>query len=282
MARPIIEPISMEMLPEFAAFLNANMGQIRSTEDWILGLSASWDAHRPNYGFVLRENGRITGGIGAIYAQRIIRGQTEKFCNITSWCVLDSHRKWSMPLAMAAVGQPGYHFTDFSPTKVVGGVLRFLKFKPLDEAIVVIPNGISPQLRGRILSTPARIAEALGGHALQVWLDHSNFHWLEHVLVGQPGNWCHLIYKRDRLKGLSSARILYRSNAEILERYLPRLAWHLLCRGLLTTQIERRFLSHLPRVCRLRTGFNPKLYLSSTLGDEDIDYLYSESMVLDL
>lgn len=282
MTKPIIEAIRAETLPEFAAFLSANMGQNRNAEEWENGLNTSWCHDRPNYGFFLRDNGRIVGGIGAIYSQRRIRGTIEKFCNITSWCVLDSYRKWSMPLAMAVVSQPGYHFTDFSPTKVVGGVLRFLKFKPLDEAVVVIPNGIFPQLRGTILSTPARIAETLTGPALQAWEDHLKFPWLEHVVVGQPGNWCHLIYKRDRLKSLPSARILYRSHPAILQLYLPRLAWHLLCRGLFTTQIERRFLADPPPVSKMRTGFNPKLYLSSTLEDEDIDYLYSESVALDL
>jgi len=281
-AKPIIEPISAATLPQFAAFLSANMGNRRRSEDWIAGLQTDWHGDRPNHGFLLREEQTIVGGIGAFYAQRRIRGQTEKFCNITSWCVLDSHRKWSMPLAMAVIKQPGYHFTDFSPTQVVGGVLRFLKFKPLDEAVAVIANALAVPLGGKIVATPAGIARGLTGDARQIWQDHAQFGWLRHVLVGQPGHWCHVIYKRDRFKGLPSARIVYRSDADLLASYLPRLAWHFLGAGMVTTQIERRFLRDLPRFSRLRTGFNPKLHLSATLRDEDIDYLYSESVALDL
>ena len=78
-----------------------------------------------NHGFAIRNTaGRMVGGIGAIYAERIIRGRPERFCNITSWCVLDEYRSHSMRLAMALVSQPGYHFTDLSPTTIVAGSLN--------------------------------------------------------------------------------------------------------------------------------------------------------------
>lgn len=282
MARPSIEAVTAETLPEFATFLQDNMGHPRSAADWISGLQTQWAGERPNYGFVLRDEGRIVGGIGAFYAERPIRGKLERFCNITSWCVLESHRKWSMPLAMAVVSQPGYHFTDFSPTKVVGGVLQFLKFKPLDEGVVVIPNFPASPWRGQIVATPAGIEHTLSSEMVTVWRDHAAFPWLRHVLVGTPGDWCHLIYKRGSFKGLPCARIVYLSHPELFQRHWGRLAWHFLGRGLASTHVERRFLTALPAFSRLRTGFNAKLYLSQTLGDADIDYLYSESVALDL
>ncbi|MBK8376007.1 MAG: hypothetical protein IPL18_14590 [Sphingomonadales bacterium] len=51
---------------------------------------------------------------------------------------------------------------------------------------------------------------------------------------------------------------------------------------MMTTHIERRMLERLPRLARVRTGFNPKQYLSQTLEPSDIDYLYSETIALDL
>ena len=49
-----------------------------------------------------------------------------------------------------------------------------------------------------------------------------------------------------------------------------------------STHVEKRMLTAPPRLARLRTGFNPKQYLSPTLAASDIDYLYSESVALDL
>lgn len=283
MAKPIIEPISAETLEEFALFLDGNMGQQHTIEDWVQGLKTSWsNVDRPNFGFMMRDDGRIVGGIGAIYARRIIRGQVENFCNITSWCVLDAYRKYSMQLAMAVLAQPGYHFTDFSPTKVVGGVLQFLKFKPLDDAVVVIANLPVPPWHGRLVTDSHAVERALTGAAAEVWRDHAGFPWLKHVLVGDPGHWCHVIYKRDTFKGVPCARIVYLSDASVFERCFGRLAAHFFRLGMMSTHVERRFLARVPRFSKVRSGFNQKVYLSATLNDGDIDYLYSESVALDL
>src|ERR1700674_1447757 len=201
MPHPTIEPITDSSLPEFATFLNAHLASERSPEVWVKCLRASWSPSRPNYGFVLRDSGQVMGGIGAYYADRLIRGRPERFCNITSWCVLDAYRRHSMRLAMAIVGQPGYHFTDFSPTTVVGGVLRFLKFRPLDERQAVILNLPWPSFNGQLLHRPGDIASALRGEALRIYRDHTDFAWLRHVLIGTRDGWCHVIYKRGRFKG---------------------------------------------------------------------------------
>lgn len=282
MAKPTIEPITEQTLPEFAAFLVENMSYKRSLEDWVAGLRTSWGCVPPNYGFVMRDGGRIVGGIGAIYAKRLIRGREENFCNITSWCVLDSHRKYSMQLAMHVVGQPDFHFTDFSPTKVVAGALQFLKFKSLDEGVVVLPNLPLAPGPGKVVAAPEEIARKLSGHLAEAWRDHASFAWLNHVLVGDGETWCYMVYKRKVFKGLPCASVIYVSDKELLDKYLNCLTRHLFWRGVFSTHIERRMLGRLPLISKLRTGFNPKQYLSSTLHDSDIDYLYSETVALDL
>ena len=184
---------------------------------------------------------------------------------------------------MDVIRQPGYHFTDFSPTKVVGGTLKFLKFKELDERVAVILNlpGLS---RGGVdvLHLPEEIESALVDDALKIYRDHAAYPWLQHALVGKPGGWCHVIYKRRVFKGLPAATVLYLSDGNLFYRNFGRLANHLLRRGLVSTHVECRFLENVPKPFKIRTGFNPKLYLSSTLADADIDYLYSETMALDL
>ena len=282
MAKPIIEPITEATLPEFAAFLETNMPVKRTAKEWISGLKTNWAGERPNFGFLMRDQEAVVGGIGAYYADRVIRNQPEQFCNITSWCVLDSHRKYSMQLALSIAGQAGYHFTDFSPTKVVAGALQFLKFKPLGDGVAVIPNLPLAFLSGRIVSNPAEIEKTLSGMMLKIWHDHSSFPWLLHVIVGGEQGWCHVIYKRGRFKSMASANIIYISDGELFGQYLKRLGWHFFWQGIMTTHIECRMLPHLPKLARVRTGFNPKQFLSQTLEPSDVDYLYSETVALDL
>lgn len=283
MARPTIEPITSERLPEFCAFLNEHLDASRPVSAWLESFRVQWARQVPNHGFALLNEGRIVGGIGALYADRWVRGRHETFCNITSWCVLDAHRQQSMRLAMAVIAQPGLHFTDLSPTKVVGGTLQFLKFKPIDERQVVVPNlpwwaPGSP----RILDRPSDIEAALSGQALRDYRAHAVFPWLRHLVMGSSDAWCHVIYKRRSYKGLPSAQILYASDRQLLQTGLRRLCSSFAARGMATTHLERRWLSTPPKLSVERHGFNAKVFLSPTLEAADIDYLYTETMALDV
>lgn len=282
MAKPTIEAISKENLQEFADFLVQHMSYKRSSQAWVDGLSANWAAERPNYGYMLRDEGCVVGGIGAIYADRLIRGRIERFCNITSWCVLDDYRKFSMQLAMRLVAQERIHLTDFSPTKVVAGALQFLKFQPLDEAVIVLPNLSIPGFGWRVETDPTRIGQGFSGELAKKWQDHAKFPWLNQILLGRQGQWCHVVYKRRTFKGLPSASILYLSDGEIFLQGLAAVKLHFLLRGIVSTHVERRMLPAVPRIAKIRTGFNTKQFKSDTLTSDDIDYLYSESVALDL
>lgn len=283
MARPQLEPVTAANLDEFCRFLHEHLNPAISPEGFRTGLTRSWHVEPPNHGFIVRDDGRIVGGIGAIYAERPLAGRRERFCNITGWCVLESHRAQSMRLAMAVTSQKGWHFTDLSPTKVVGSMLQFLKFQALDERQAVLLNlpGL-PGLGARVLHRAADIEAALQGDALQVWRDHAAFSWLQHVLVGRPGQWCHVIYKRRQFKGLPTASVLYLSDGEAFVRGWRALAGHLLARGMASTQVELRSLPRRPWPSAVRSGFNAKVFLSDRLQASQIDVLYSETVALDL
>jgi hypothetical protein len=280
--RPIVEAVTDATVGEFAAFLHEHLDSSRSTADWIDGLRTHWGATRPNYGYILRDKGRIVGGIGAIYADRVVHGESVALCNITSWCVLDDYRQQSMRLAISLVSQPGYHFTDFSPTRTVAGVLQFLKFRPIDERQAVIFNLPWFPLGTRILTAPSDIAKALDRDAIRIYRDHERFRWLRHVLVGDGDRWCHVIYKIGRFKNLPSARVIHVGDGGLTPRMVRRLCAHLLRKGMATSHIEMRFLPEPPWPARIRAGFIPKLFASATLAAADIDNLYSESVAMDL
>lgn len=281
MARPTIEPVDETGLPDFAAFLHENLNPAFSPEQWQTNLGASW-GDRPNYGFVMRDQGRIVGGIGAIYASRLIRGREARFCNITSWCVLDDYRKQSMRLAMALVQQEGYTYTDLTPTEVVGGVLRFLKFLPIDERQTVALNLPAPFAAGRIVTQPESIQRVLTADALKTYRDHLAYPWLRHCALGDAEDWCHIVYKPRRLQGLPVAQIIHCGDPVLFNRYLRRLTGHLLLRGFVATLIETRRLTRPISPSRERSGFNAKLYRSDQLDEGDIDFLYSELVSMNL
>lgn len=285
MALPSLEPIRDEDLPAFCRFLTEHLSAQRSPEAWARAFCQDWGVAKPNNGFLLRDQGRIVGGIGAIYAERMIRGKPERFCNITSWCVLEAYRAQSMRLAMAVTTQPGFHFTDLTPTEVVSRTLQFLKFKPMNERQAVWPNAPWPfaRLRGvRTIADPDRIETALDPSDAKAFRDHRHLPWLRHVAIGQSDRVVHVVWKSDRLRGVPGARILAFSDAALFLRYRLALGDYLLRRACLYSRVESRLLPRVPKPSKELAGYRSKVYRSDTLGEADISNLYSEIVGLDL
>ena len=286
MALPTLLPIQDEDLPAFCHFLTENLSRERSAQAWAQAFRQSWCRDKPNNGFLLKHEGRVVGGIGAIYADRTIRGQEYRFCNITSWCVEDAFRSQSMRLAMAVTSQPGLHFTDLTPTEVVSKTLQFLKFKPMDERHAVFPNHPAmPSWFGgaSIVTDPERIDALLSPAAAKVLNDHRHLPWLRHLAVGHAGAWCHVVWKPTRLRNIAGAMVLAVSDPEIFVRYRTAVGGHLLLRhGLPYLRIETRLLPRVQGYARILSGYRSKVFRSDVLGPADISNLYSELVALHL
>ena len=286
MSQPTIEPIKDRDLLDFCSFLTRNLSNVRTADDWASAFRQHWGVEKPNNGFMLRDDGQIVGGIGAIYAQRQVHGKPERFCNITSWCVLDEHRSQSMRLALALTSQPSFHFTDLTPTEVVSKMLQFLKFKPMNERQTVWPNLPWPfsLLAGvRVITDSNVIEQVLSPEDAKVYLDHRHLPWLNHMAVGRPGDYCHVVYKKTHLKGLPGAFVLSFSNPAQFVKYRNAIGNHLLLKkGLVFTRVESRLLARVPWPSIELDGFRNKVFHSDTLTEADISNLYTEIVALDL
>lgn len=286
MALPDIEPIGDDTLLEFCRFLTENLSRERTPEVWAEAFRQDWGAERPNYGFVLRDEGRIVGGIGAIYAQRLVRSEPERFCNITSWCVLDQYRPQSMRLAMALTSQPGFHYSDLTPTDVVSKTLQFLKFRPMNERQALWPNfplPFGPWQGTKVIADATEIEQVLSPGDVKAFLDHRHLSWLHHLALGGRGAYCHVVYKKDRFKGLPGAFVVAASDPERFIECRFALGSHLLLRhGLLYTRIESRLLPRVPKPSLELSGYRNKVFRSDTLTEADISNLYTEIVALDL
>lgn len=285
MSMPALMPIQDIDLKEFCEFLHKNLNQQITTDDWVKSFCTNWIAEKPNNGFLLRDDeGEIVGGIGAIYSQQIIHGKAERFCNITSWCVLNEYRSQSMRLAMAITTQKGYHFTDLTPTAIVAKSLQFLKFKPLNSDRTVIFNLPWPLfgLNGvHIITAHNKIDKVLPDNAAKIFRDNCGFPWLQYVAVGRPGAFCLVIFRQGVLKKLPCANIIGLSDPALFLQYQRTLGNYLLFRfGMVTTLVESRFLTASPLFSVRLSGYIEKMYHSDTLKDSDITNLYSELVCL--
>ena len=285
MPLPTLHPIQDPDLEPFCTFLRTHLNSAIPLHDWVAAFRRPWLKDKPNNGFLIRDDdGAIAGGIGAIYSEQQIAGKAERLCNITSWCVLEQYRAQSMRLAMAVVSQDGYHFTDLTPTDVVAGSLKFLKFKPMDATVLLLPH--KPWAGGngaRVIDDPASIEDQLPPAALHSWQAHRDLPWLSHAVVCIGDDCCHVIYKTIKVKHMRCAKIIGLSDPALWLRGHGTFARHLLLRrGMAGSWVEQRLLPERPAGAIELHGYKSKMYRSDRLDESQISNLYSELTALDL
>lgn len=272
-------------LQEAAEFLHTHMNSRFSAAEWCGGLRACWLPDAPNHGFVLRAGGRIVGILCAVYSEQVVNGQRERFCNPHSWCVLEPYRKRSVDLVLAVIRQPGYHFTMFSPNADGIKIFGYLKFKPLDNSMLIMPHlpspGFSPAFK--VLTDEQKIAAVLPAHVAACFAGHKDISYLRTLVFGAAERYCLVIYKHGRYKRMRSAEIIYLSDQKLFEQNWTRLRSHLLLHcNLFVSSIERRLLANPPRWSFVGPLGPQKFFLSSTLTAADIQNTYSELVAMDL
>lgn len=270
-------PITDDDLPAVAEFLRtSHNGDVA----WDLACTRSpWTVDAPNYGFMLKDGQTIVGTVLALYSERLIAGQVERFCNLGSWCVQPGYRAGSMPLLTAILAQEGYHFTVLSPDEGPREILAWLKFRELDATAALVPNVPWPTVPGgmTVSADPDVIGKTLKGAELQRYRDHAGTPAAHHVVLTRGQDSCYVVYRKNRYKRVPLlAVVLYVSNPFLFQRAWMPFTRHLLIHhGLVATLVELRMIAGRPLLSFV-VGRRPKMYRSSILDDDQIDYLYSE------
>lgn len=282
--KPVLTEIGKCDLKNVSAFLHQHMNNNFSPEVWESGINKCWLESSPNYGFMLIQEGEIVGVLCAIYSEQYVNGDLKKFCNPHSWCVLPEYRTRSVDLVLSVIRQPGYHFTMFSPNSSGVEIFGYLKFKRLDNTTSIVLNVPAFNVsRVHILGDTEDASSFLKSPYNKYHKEHTIFPWLKIIVFGVGGNYGFILYKKQLLKKLACARILYVSDANLFQRCWPVLRTYLLLRhGMVTSKIETRFLSGTLFLTLKNEPDGRKFYLSSELDQGNIHYLYSELVTLDI
>ena len=260
-------------------FLHEHLNRRLSAEAWMRAIDVPWKVSAPNHGFMAIGES-VVGVCLAFYSERTIKGRIERFCNLGAWCVLPNHRFHSLRLLKALLAQKDYHFTDLSPSGNVVALNSRLGFTLLDTTTVLVPNIPWPYWPGEgvISADPSLIEATLTGSDRKLYRDHRDAAAARHLLLVRANEHSHVIFRKDRRKNLPLfASILYVSNCELFRRMARPLSRHLLiCHGALATLAELRVVGQRPRLSILLDYSRPKMFKSSSLRPDQIDYLYSE------
>jgi len=275
-----VKPIGVADAGAAAEYLHANLDGDVSAETWARATAVPWDVEQPNHGFLLADGGRVVGVYLAFYSERRIDGRRERFCNLGAWCVDPDYRFHGLRLLQALLAQDDFTFTDLSPSGNVPELNAKLGFSFLDTTTWLTPNLPWPSLplRTRVSSDPDVIAATLSADELAVYRDHAGALAARHVVLRRGDDWCYVIFRKDRRRGLPLfASLLHVSDPVQLRRFARPLARHLLLRhGAVATLAERRVVRYRPLGSLVVGTPRRKMYRSPRLQAAQIDYLYSE------
>ena len=277
-----VQPITEEAIEPVCRFLHEELNPDLTIEQWRAAFDPPWDFRGPNRGFMLLDGGAVTGVLGGIYAQRALAGRTESFCNLFGWCVLPDYRRHSLKLLSAALSQRQYHFTDFSPRPDLIPLLERFGFVTFHSPTVILPNvPVLPLASRSTIVSGEEAAPRLQGQDLQTLRDHGGAGAVRHLVTDCPDGACHVVFRLHRRKGLPCATVLHASQPKLLMQQLRALgSYFLFQHGAAATIVERRAVPAAPLLSVPGRRSPTRAILSTTLSPADIDYLYSELMLL--
>ena len=98
------------------------------------------------------------------------------------------------------------------------------------------------------------------------------------MVLRSGDEWCYVVFRKDRRKGLPLfASLLHVSNPALFRRCARPFTRHLLVRhGIPATLLEQRVAGHRPWPSVLLKSPRRKMFRSTGLAPDQIDYLYSE------
>lgn len=279
-----VRPITDEDAGAVSGFLHEHLNASVSPRAWLAILAPPWSDDPPNHGFALVAGGTIVGAYLAVYSTRDVDGEQRRFCNLAAFCVLEEYRAHGLRLMRAILAQPGFEFTDFSPSGNVVALNTRLGFAALDTATRLAPN--LPRLPRRgltVTEAPGVIEGVLTGGDARVYRDHVDAPAARHIVAIARREYAYLVVRKDRRKRLPvfSSPLYVGGSRELLRRAWPQIGSHLLLRHAeLATLAERRLLGFAPALGIDVGAHRSKMIRSQTVPAETVDYLYSELTLL--
>ncbi|HEU5035714.1 MAG TPA: hypothetical protein VFT70_01830 [Nocardioides sp.] len=272
-------PIERRDVAPVGEFLNRNLNPRLSAAEWATSIVPPWEVDSPNHGYRLVHGDQLVGVHLAFYSRRLIDGTVQDFCNLGAWCVLEEYRSHGIRMLRALLAQPGYHFTDLSPSGAVVPLNQRLRFDSLDTDTVLVPAVPLPwPRRTTVVTDPTAIADRLTGQERVIFEDHRRATAARHLLLERGDRRCYVIFRHDRRKGVPAfASVLHVSDRALFADSIAELSRHLLLHhGVLCLLGELRVIGSRPRMSLRLKKPRPKMFRSKRLGAEAIDYLYSE------
>ena len=280
------KPILSSDKTPVAEFLHNNLFHKISVAQWIEGLFPPWSEEFSNHGYMMLEGSEIVGVMIVIYSKIMINGKEEIFGNLSSWCVMEQHRKGinSIMLLKKCISEKNVNYTTTTPNETSQNVISKLGFELIDNSIYLILNLPFPFSKSKILTDPETIKATLDPSTLRIYKDHLHISWLKHLVVKDHDEFCYVIYRDWKMQHsthLKNSRILFLSNPRVFHKYLLALRGFFFSSGYPATTVNKRFLLHKPFLAYSRQKSKPVGYRAATVPKEAFTNAYTQVMTFE-
>jgi len=269
------------------AYIASRMPKI-PFERWANILDCRWTPGEDRYGVVVKRDGELAGFLGIVFADRVIRARTRRTGNITSWFLEKDLRRGGLGQDMLAlISEPkGITYTATSPNIRSGSLLAKIGWDLMDDtklywdrpdeagSAVVIPLGAMEQ---------AAASPLVNDDQRRILADHKGLNAVAHMIdAGADG--CSLVVSYVKLKGedIAHHEILHAGDRDLFARHVPAYANAVLPGERAVLSLDSRFVAPGTRADRAAPLEISRYFRPYDLDAADIDFLYSEVLLLDL
>jgi RimJ/RimL family protein N-acetyltransferase len=272
---------------EVQAYLHARMGKV-PFERWRNILDCRWTPGEDRYGAVVRRNGELAGFLGIVFADRTIGGMPARTGNITSWFLERDLRRGGLGQEMLALvtAPVNVTYTATSPNVRSGSLLAKVGWQVMEEKRLYWNRSGQPATARIVpLGTLDEAAQAPGldKGERRLLSDHRGLRASAHLLDAGGAGRC-LVVSYVKLKGEDVAHheVLHCGNRALFSRHVQAYADAVLPEGKAVLSLDSRFVVPGTVAEREEPIAISRYFRPSGLEAADVDFLYSEVLLLDL
>ncbi len=257
-------------------------------ERWGNILDCRWTPGEDRYGVVVTREGELAGFLGIVFADRVIRQQTRRTGNITSWFVEKDLRRGGLGQEMLALitSPEDVTYTATSPNIRSGSLLAKIGWQLMEDRRLYWDRSHEPATAAVIpLGSMDEAANAVGLDAGEQRLlaDHRSLGAQAHILdAGAEGRCLLVSYVKLKGEDIAHHEILHAGDRALLGRHARTYANAVLPRDKAVLSLDARFVAPGTRADREAPLEIKRYFRPHDLEAADIDFLYSEVLLLDL
>ena len=265
-------------------YLFENMGKI-PYERWANILDCRWIPENDRYGVVVVGTGRPLGFLGIVFADREVGGRPHRTGNITSWYLEKDMRRGGIGQEMLALitEDPKVTYTATSPNIRSGSLLAKVGWETLDDRRLVWHRSTEPVSTVVRMATAEEVESRLGSQAAKTVRDHDGLNVQPYLIETPDGGACLvMIYVKMKGDDIAHYEILHVSDRALFTAHAADFANVILPPRKAVLSLDSRFTDGSAAPDEALQLDIPRYWKPAGLEPHDIDFLYSEVVLLDL